>query len=56
MSKLTITYTCCKAVYSMPTGVVGDAGPTIAALDKLHADKHPECPPLDALDRPETGE
>lgn len=55
MGQLTITYKCCQAKYSMPTEILGAAN-TIDALDSLHAEQHPKCPPPDALHRPETGE
>lgn len=48
MGQLSITYKCCGAAYSMPTEILG-AAKTIPALDKLHAEQHPECPPLDGL-------
>lgn len=44
---LNVSSTCptCGAVYSSAIGLRGDIGETLAALDRMHDDEHPECPP-----------
>lgn len=47
MSWLEITYKCCKAIYRTDLRLVGGAANAVPTLDRLHAQDHPECPPLD---------
>lgn len=52
MANVSITYKCCGATYALPTGLF-PAHELVPRLDKLHAEEHPSCPPLDAPLPPE---